>query len=92
MEELNAIGVPSGPVLSVAETLADAQISERGLIGDIAVGEEVVQLAGSPVVMNGVRATAESPPPDLGAHNNEIWSEFGLSEQEINPLRDEGVI
>ncbi|MEL6689558.1 MAG: CoA transferase [Pseudomonadota bacterium] len=90
--ELNAIGVPSGPVLSVAETLADTQLKERGLIGDIAVGEEVVQLAGSPVVMNGARASAATPPPDLGAHNKEIWSELGLSEQEINTLRDEGVI
>ena len=90
--ELNAIGVPSGPVLSVAETLADAQIKERGLIGDIAVGEEVVQLAGSPVVMNGARASAATPPPGLGAHNTEIWSELGLSEQEINTLLEEGVI
>ncbi len=92
VRELNAIGVPTGQVLTVPEALADEQLSGRGLIGSVRVQSEDMKLAGSPVVMDGTRRTPQSAPPELGADNNAIWSEIGLSNAEIEALNKEGVI
>lgn len=92
VDELNALGVPSGPVLSVPEALADAQVAGRGLVGLVDVGDERLAVTGSPVMVDGVRPMPESPPPLLGADNDEIWAELGLSAVEISELRDKGVI
>ncbi|WP_298850130.1 CaiB/BaiF CoA-transferase family protein [uncultured Ruegeria sp.] len=92
VRELNAIGVPTGQVLSVPEALADEQLSGRGLIGSLKVQGEDMKLAGSPVVMDGVRRMPHTAPPKLGADNTAIWSEIGLSGAEIDALSKEGVI
>ena len=90
--ELNEKGIPSGPVLSVPEALADPQIAGRGLIGEVAVAEERLSLAGSPIVLDGVRPQAVTPPPALGADTNDVLSELGLSPAEIDDLRRGAVI
>lgn len=92
VQELNALGVPTGPVLSVPDALADEQLSGRGLIGALSVRGEDLRLAGSPVVVNGSRKMPQVSPPDLGADNVSIWSELGLSKVEIDALKKEGVI
>jgi len=92
VSELNALGVPTGPVLSVADALADDQLAGRDLIGRIAVGNESLSLAGSPVVMDGTRPMPQAEPPQLGAHNRAIWSELGLSDAEIDGLVQDGTI
>jgi len=90
--ELNALGVPTGPVLSVPDALADPQLTGRGLIGSLSVHGEDMRLAGSPVVMNGRRPMPEEAPPALGADNPHIWAELGLSADDIATLQQEGVI
>lgn len=92
VEELNAISVPAGPVLGVADALDDPQLAGRGLIGSVKMGQEDLRLAGSPVVVDGARPMAQTPPPELGADNRTIWSQLGLSEVEIETLQHEGVI
>ena len=90
--ELNALGVPTGLVMSVPQLLEDDQIVERGLIGEVELGAETLKLAGSPVIVNGNRPHPQSPPPVLGSDNAEVWAELGFSEQDIASLQDEGVI
>lgn len=89
---LNGLGVPTGQVLTVPEALADEQLSDRGLIGTLLVHGEDMQLAGSPVVMDGHRNMPQAAPPKLGADNAVIWSELGLSADEIEELAKDGVI
>ncbi len=90
--ELNAVGVPCGPVLSVAEVLNDEQIVGRGLVAKVPIGDEVLPLTASPVIVDGTRPTPDAPPPKLGADNDEVWAELGLSNIEIQRLREEGVL
>lgn len=90
--ELNALGVPAGPVLTVPQALNDPQVKNRDLIASIASDEEVIQLSGSPVIVDGQRPRPESPPPKLGADNNTVWGGLGLSDAEIEKLKSEGVI
>ena len=91
VDPLNRLGVPTGPVLSVPEILAEPQILKRGLIHEIS-GAEALRLCGSPAMIDGARPVPESPPPKLGADNGEVWAELGLEEAEIEDLRQEGVI
>jgi crotonobetainyl-CoA:carnitine CoA-transferase CaiB-like acyl-CoA transferase len=90
--ELNGISIPAGPVLDISQILSDDQIVERGLIGTLAMGQDSLQLTGSPVVQDGHRSMAETPPPALGADNVEIWSGVGLSTQEIRQLEKDGIL
>ncbi len=90
--ELNAVSVPTGEVLSVAETLEDPQLVSRGLIGQMQIGFETLKLSGSPIVVGHNRPMAQTPPPPLGADNVAIWSDLGVSEKDIAALIEEGVL
>jgi crotonobetainyl-CoA:carnitine CoA-transferase CaiB-like acyl-CoA transferase len=37
-------------------------------------------------------ASIETPPPQLGAHNEEILQALGYTKSDIDALRDDGVI
>ena len=89
---LNGLGVPTGPVLSVPEALADPQIAERGLVGEVPFGDEMLRITQSPVLQDGARPSVTAPPPVLGADNAEIWQSVGLSLSDIKALREEGVL
>lgn len=92
VQELNALGVPAGPVLSVPEALGDPQVQTRGLVGTVTLDKSELKLAGSPVVLNGARPMPQTAPPTLGADNDTIWAELGLSPSDIDRLKEERVI
>lgn len=92
VDRLNALGVPTGPVLSVPEALEDAQMVERKLIAEMEVDNETLKLSASPVVVDGDRPAPASAPPVLGADNLTVWGELGLTKSEIKTLQDDGVI
>ena len=92
VQELNALGVPSGPVLSVPQVLQDAQMQARQMIAPVDVGGEDIHVTTGAAVIDGVKPIPETPPPSLGAHNLEVWSALGLSADDIDALQKEGVI
>lgn len=92
IRELNALGVPTGPVLTVPDVLDDPQIRDRGLIDQHQIEDGHISVAGSPVRIDATRPKASSPPPALGTDTEDILAELGLSEEDVQSLRQEGVI
>lgn len=90
--ELNALGVPAGPVLSVPEVLESAQVAGRGLIAEVECGGEALPLVASPIVADGARSGPDAGPPRLGQDNGSVYGALGLSAAEIDGLAAEGVI
>ncbi len=92
VRELNALGVPTGRVMSVPEAIIDPQIAERGLITNVEMDGEVLPVAGAPVMVNGARPVPDGPPVQLGANTDELLSDLGLTRNDIKNLRENGVI
>ena len=53
-----------------------------------------IKVAGNPIKMSSIpEEPTRQRVPDIGEHNNEILGEMlGLSEKEINKLKEDGVI
>ena len=95
VEELNRIGVPTGAVLTVPEVLRSDQITGRGFLAAFenapGVGRDI-EVARTGVKLDRKPAAVDSPPPELGQHNREIWGRFGISASELERLERDGII
>ncbi len=95
VEELRTAGLAAAVVSGGAALFDHPQLSHRGFferVGHPVVGQHRIpglpfQLAGRP------RAWITRPAPTMGEHNHEILAGLlGLSDDELDALRDEGVI
>ena len=88
LEELEAAGIPAGPINRISQALDDVQAQHRGMVRTIAG----TPLVGSPVRIDEKRADSELPPPALGEHTDEVLGGLGVAPAELQRLRAEGVI
>jgi crotonobetainyl-CoA:carnitine CoA-transferase CaiB-like acyl-CoA transferase len=94
-QELNAIGVPAGAVMTVPDVLTHPQIADRGLLSSFAdvpgVGRDI-EVMNTGVKLNGAPLKVASPPPRLGEHAAEIWQALGLDTDELADLAAKGAL
>jgi len=92
--KLRAVGVPCGPINTVAEALNDPHTLARDMVRTVThatAGE--LKLVGIPFEMNGTPATIRRPPPLLSEHTDEVLGgELGLSAERLRQLRAEKVV
>ncbi len=95
VQELNAIGVPAGPVMDVASILQHPVIAERGLLATFpdapGVGRDI-SVVRTGIKMDGAAPSVATPPPELGADTETVLGELGLTADEIAGLRESGAI
>jgi len=92
-ERLEGAGVPTGPILSIAEVLAHPQVRHRQMVVELdhpAAGR--IGQTGVPVKLSETPGRVRTPPPVLGQHTDAILRELGMSGSEIAALRREGVV
>jgi formyl-CoA transferase len=92
--------VPCGPINTVAQAFADAQVQARGLQVEQATsahahsqsGVASITTVASPLRLTATPPVLRNAPPALGEHTEAVLAELGVGTAEIAALRDAGVI
>jgi crotonobetainyl-CoA:carnitine CoA-transferase CaiB-like acyl-CoA transferase len=92
VEILNAAGVPSGPVYTVAQLFDDAHASGMGAVEEVRGARGTFRLLTQPVRLENTPATIRSAAPESGQHTEELLVELGLSPMDVRALREQGVV
>ncbi len=90
---LENAGVPSGPINSIPDALADVQIKHRNTVFELdhPVAGKVKQIA-NPIRYADAAIVYDKPAPGLGEHTAEILRELDLDDGAIASLKQDGVI
>lgn len=90
---LNAAGVPSGPVLDLAQVFSDPQVLARQMLVELPHPEVgTFRTTGLPVKLSETPGRIERRPPLLGEHTREILLECGIDAARIDALASDAVI
>jgi formyl-CoA transferase len=90
---LLAAGIPAGPILTYAESLASEHARAREAVMEIDHPiEGKVKSIGFPVKLSETKQRVRLPPPLLGEHTEEILAELGVDETTRAALIAEGAL
>lgn len=92
-EILDTVGVPCGPILTVAQVFSDPHVLHRKLLQEVdhpTVGR--VKQTGLPVKLSETPGRIRSAPPVLGQHTDAVLRELGYNDAAITSLRNDRVV
>ena len=92
--QLEAVGVPCGPINDLAQVFADPQVQARGLAMQLphALAGLVPQVA-SPIRLSKTPVEYRNAPPLLGEHTRQVLEQvLGLRADAVEALRQSGVL
>ena len=92
--QLEAVGVPCGPINDLAQVFADPQVQARGLALQLphALAGLVPQVA-SPIRLSETPVEYRNAPPLLGEHTRQVLEQvLGLKAGAVEALRQSGVV
>jgi len=93
---LTALGkadVPSGPIYSVVDMLADPHFNARGLFEEVQVNGQPLKIPAMMPFLSETPGRTDWPGPTVGAHNDEVLgSLLGYGSDELTALSRDGVI
>ncbi len=92
LTELEARGIPAGPINTLSEVFDDPQVQHRGIRRTLKRGALEVPQVANPLRFDGDSATSEVAPPRLGQDSDAILADMGLTQEDIARLRRDGVV
>jgi crotonobetainyl-CoA:carnitine CoA-transferase CaiB-like acyl-CoA transferase len=88
VERFNKAGVPCGPIYTIDQMFADAQVKHLGVAQPIKTKDKSnLTLVGQPMSLSRTPSKLVAPPPGLGQHTDAVLKEFGFSTKQIAALR-----
>jgi CoA:oxalate CoA-transferase len=94
VELLLANNIPCAPVREIDEVAADPELPARNLVRDGTIADhDDIKVLGSAIKMSGLRGD-EIPPhvPELGEHTAEVLQCLGISADQLDALRRDGIV
>jgi len=93
VREFNAAGVPCGPIYSIDQVFADAQVKHLGMAQHVPNDENRhIQLVGQPFTLSRTPSKMAARPPEFGEQTEDVLAEFGFVKDEIAELRQRKVV
>jgi len=93
VREFNAAGVPCGPIYSIYQMFADAQVEHLKMAQDVPNPEgRHIRLVGQPFTLSRTPSKMVARPPEFGEQTEEVLAEFGFSADEISSLRRNKIV
>ncbi|WP_169544217.1 CaiB/BaiF CoA transferase family protein [Sneathiella aquimaris] len=94
LEQMAAVRLPCGPVLSPQQVLEDPHLKAMGLLKEINYpnADKPIPVADFPVKMSKSDTSIKKRPPTLGEHTDELMESLGYSKDEITALKEKRVI
>ncbi|MEO8836548.1 MAG: CoA transferase [Caldimonas sp.] len=93
LAELDAAGIPAGPIQSIAEMASDPQTLAREMVVELdhpVAGR--TRALGVPVKLGTTPGSVRRPAPTFGQHSREVLREHGFGDAEIDALAAEKAI
>lgn len=90
MDVLVDAGVPAAPVQSVADALENEQTDARDVIRSMEARGKNIPVIEHPLNFGSATSGFESPPPELGEHNHEVFEDLGFDGEAIEDMERRG--
>ncbi len=93
IEALNAVGVPSGPILTIDQVFANPQVQHLGLAQTVEserLGK--LTLVRSPVRLSRTSTALRRAAPVPGGETDEVLKEYGYTPEQIAELKGSGAV
>jgi crotonobetainyl-CoA:carnitine CoA-transferase CaiB-like acyl-CoA transferase len=89
----NEAGVPCGPIYSIDQVFADAQVKHLGMAQDVPNDQDRhIRLVSQPVTLSRTPSKLVARPPEFGEQTEDILAEFGFAAGEIAELKQRKVV
>jgi formyl-CoA transferase len=89
----NEAGVPCGPIYQIDEVFEDPQVKSLALAQPLTSAElGAMQFVRQPITLTRTPSSFAVAPPEAGEHTDEILSDLGYAESDIEDLRARGVV
>ena len=89
---LEAIGMPFAPIAKPWDLLDDPHLNASGGLLRTRARGKTIHVPALPVSLDGERLPLRADPPHVGEHARELLAALGCSPQEIESLRDRGIV
>jgi crotonobetainyl-CoA:carnitine CoA-transferase CaiB-like acyl-CoA transferase len=90
--KLEAIGMPFAPIAKPWDLLDDPHLNASGGLLETRARGKTIRVPALPIALDGERLPKRADPPRVGEHARELLASLGCSPQEIESLRDRGIV
>jgi crotonobetainyl-CoA:carnitine CoA-transferase CaiB-like acyl-CoA transferase len=90
--KLEAIGVPFAPIAKPWDLLEDPHLNASGGLLETRIDHKTLRVPALPIALDGRRLGKRMDPPRVAEHSRELLTGLGFSPDEIESLRDRGIV